>query len=220
MYRMRDVRRAVYRLRTLNLLTVWGLGRPGHSAGSLVLAVPARRRPRRREGSNPQTARSVVMHHPSPPVLLTPSCPHCSWSRAMLVICVGHPFGLEGSGRTRIPSGAAVAGPGRVLGWALPPPVSGLNDVVLLDRHPGQLLSPARALVAAAQVLLGRLQQLLARPRATPRGFQPCAWSSLLFSVCRAQAAAQVFPYSSWRRSQELCSPSSWRPIGVRSSRP
>jgi hypothetical protein len=32
--------------------------------------------------------------------------------------------------------------------------------------------------------------------------------------------AAQVLPYSSWRRSQWVCSPSSWRPLGVRSSRP
>jgi hypothetical protein len=35
-----------------------------------------------------------------------------------------------------------------------------------------------------------------------------------------ARVAAQVVPYSSWRRSQWVCSPSSWRPSGVRSSRP
>jgi hypothetical protein len=35
---------------------------------------------------------------------------------------------------------------------ALPPPVSGLKDVLLLDWYPGQLLPPARELVAAAHV--------------------------------------------------------------------
>jgi hypothetical protein len=56
-------------------------------------------------------------------------------------------------------------------------------------------------------------------PPATPGGFQPCASLAPPVGV-RAQAAAQVLPYSSWRRSQWVCSPSSWRPIGVRSSRP
>lgn len=35
-----------------------------------------------------------------------------------------------------------------------------------------------------------------------------------------AEKPVQVFPYSSWRRSQKVSSPSSWRPIGVRSRRP
>ncbi len=37
------------------------------------------------------------MHHPSPPVLLTPFSSHCSWSRSMPLAHIGHPFGLEGS---------------------------------------------------------------------------------------------------------------------------
>ena len=41
--------------------------------------------------SNAQTARSVVSHHPSPPVLLLPSRPRWSWSTGMSLIRVRHP---------------------------------------------------------------------------------------------------------------------------------
>jgi hypothetical protein len=39
----------------------------------------------------PATARSVVSHHPSPPVLLVPSQPHYSWSTAISPVRIGHP---------------------------------------------------------------------------------------------------------------------------------
>jgi hypothetical protein len=43
------------------------------------------------------------------------------------------------------------------------PSLSGLEGVVLLDRHPGQLLAPAGELVAVAHVLLLGVKQRLAR---------------------------------------------------------
>jgi hypothetical protein len=86
MYRMRDVRRSVYRLRTLNLFTVWGHGRPGHSAGSLVLAALARRQPRRREGFEPQD-REIRRH--ASPVSARPPHPFLS----SLLLVEGHAGG-------------------------------------------------------------------------------------------------------------------------------
>src|SRR6266540_6551382 len=44
----------------------------------------------RAEGFEPPTARSVVSHHPSPPVLLLPWRPRWSWSTGMLLIRLGH----------------------------------------------------------------------------------------------------------------------------------
>jgi hypothetical protein len=45
----------------------------------------------RREGFEPPTARSVVSHHPSPPVLPIPSHPRWSWSTAIMLIRFGYP---------------------------------------------------------------------------------------------------------------------------------
>jgi NADPH-dependent curcumin reductase CurA len=59
----------------------------------------------------------------------------------MLVVRIGHPFGLEGSGRTRIPSvRAAAAGPGRVLGWAGVAGETSERGLRLLDVNAGDTL--------------------------------------------------------------------------------
>src|SRR6266540_848433 len=44
----------------------------------------------RREGFEPPSGRSVVSHHPSPPVLPIPSRPRWSWPTAMSPTGVGH----------------------------------------------------------------------------------------------------------------------------------
>jgi hypothetical protein len=73
----------------------------------------------------------------------------------------------------------------------------------------------------AAEPLLADWRRAPPRPRrcttagsAGPRGGAPAR--SSLQAVCPEAACS----YSSWRRSQKTCSPSSLRPIGVRSRRP
>jgi hypothetical protein len=63
-------------------------------------------------------------------------------------------------------------------------------------------------------------QRVITQPQATPGRDRRQQGDQLGGASKKNQAAAQVFPYSSWRRSQWVCSPSSWRPSGVRSSRP
>ena len=48
----------------------------------------------------------------------------------------------------------------------------------------------------------------------------PASAEAVLVLVFQVVALAGASSYSSWRRSQKTCSPSSLRPVGVRSSRP
>jgi hypothetical protein len=64
------------------------------------------------------------------------------------------------------------------------------------------------------------LRKLIDQDPPTQSGRVEPSGGSLILADRRAKHGGYAASYSSWRRSQNSDSPSSWRPIGVRSSSP